>query len=295
MQTFKQLILFALLSSYGLQVDAQSLSPQVIASGGNSLSGGGYTLDFTIGETIITTLSTGNSILTQGFHQPISTYCAVTLWLEGPFNGSSMSNNLQAGGLIPLAQPFNTAPWNYMGNENLNSVPTNATDWVLLELRTSAGGSNSGGVLVATRAALLYNNGNIYDINGNNYVTFNNIKTGNYYIAVKPRSNLAVMSANVVALPNQATPYNFSSSIAQAYGTTQMKLINGQACLLAGDFDHNGIINWADSNRLNSEMAAGSNNIYKASDANKDRNLNNLDFNLFAPNAQAIGTQAIRY
>lgn len=52
-----------------IQVQAQSIERQVIGVGGLTLSKDAITLDFTIGETIVTTISQGNSILTQGFHQ----------------------------------------------------------------------------------------------------------------------------------------------------------------------------------------------------------------------------------
>lgn len=48
---------------------AQSLQPQVIANGGTSYSNASGQLDWTIGEPVTATLSSGNSI-SQGFHQP---------------------------------------------------------------------------------------------------------------------------------------------------------------------------------------------------------------------------------
>jgi hypothetical protein len=49
---------------------AQTLSPSVIASAGNSFSSAQFSLDYTLGETFVTTLSNESNILTQGFHQP---------------------------------------------------------------------------------------------------------------------------------------------------------------------------------------------------------------------------------
>ena len=49
---------------------AQQLSPSVIASAGGSFQSTEFSLDYTLGETFITTLSNGQNILTQGFHQP---------------------------------------------------------------------------------------------------------------------------------------------------------------------------------------------------------------------------------
>ena len=43
----------------------------VISSSGNSTSNGGYTLSWTIGEGIISTIGNNDIELTQGFHQPL--------------------------------------------------------------------------------------------------------------------------------------------------------------------------------------------------------------------------------
>ncbi len=66
----------------------------------------------------------------------------ITAFLEGPYNGTIMTQGLT--GLVPLNQPYNTAPWNYTGTESVVSVPALAIDWVLIELRdaTSAGWSH---------------------------------------------------------------------------------------------------------------------------------------------------------
>ena len=51
-------------------VFAQSLAPQVVASGGGSGTVSGVSLDFTIGEAVTTTATAGSTTLTQGFQQP---------------------------------------------------------------------------------------------------------------------------------------------------------------------------------------------------------------------------------
>jgi hypothetical protein len=52
---------------------AQTLSPVVLASSGMSASTSTISMDYTIGEVAISTLSSSNNILTQGFHQGLST------------------------------------------------------------------------------------------------------------------------------------------------------------------------------------------------------------------------------
>ncbi|MEM1358204.1 MAG: T9SS type A sorting domain-containing protein [Bacteroidota bacterium] len=50
-------------------LSAQSLTPEVVASAGETFSNGSLTLEWTLGE-IMTETYTGDIILTQGFHQP---------------------------------------------------------------------------------------------------------------------------------------------------------------------------------------------------------------------------------
>ncbi len=49
---------------------AQRVEPQVMATSGGSGSAGGYSLEWTLGQTAMQTLKSGEYVLTQGFHQP---------------------------------------------------------------------------------------------------------------------------------------------------------------------------------------------------------------------------------
>jgi len=51
-------------------ISAQSLSPQVIASSGNSFTTASCRIEYTIGEVVTASLTSGGNTLTQGFHQP---------------------------------------------------------------------------------------------------------------------------------------------------------------------------------------------------------------------------------
>ncbi|MES2286984.1 MAG: T9SS type A sorting domain-containing protein [Bacteroidota bacterium] len=63
-------ILFSLILFCSVQYSvAQSLSPQIISSAGNSFTNGSNQLDWTLGEPTTSTLNDGTNILTQGFHQ----------------------------------------------------------------------------------------------------------------------------------------------------------------------------------------------------------------------------------
>ncbi len=67
----KKIILTLLPFAGATMVNAQSISPQVVASAGTHFTGSNAQLSWTIGEPVITTVSNGNNIITQGFHQTL--------------------------------------------------------------------------------------------------------------------------------------------------------------------------------------------------------------------------------
>jgi hypothetical protein len=65
----KLLLLFGGIAGFSAMY-AQTLSPEVIASGGTSLSNSSGGMEFTIGEVATASLSASGDALTQGFNQP---------------------------------------------------------------------------------------------------------------------------------------------------------------------------------------------------------------------------------
>ena len=54
--------------------------------------------------------------------------------------------------------------------------------------------------MVGRRAALLKSDGSVVDLDGSSQVKFKGIVPGNYYIVVRHRNHLPIMSANPVNL-----------------------------------------------------------------------------------------------
>ncbi len=216
------------------------------------------------------------------------------VFLEGPFNTTSMSNDLQTNNLIPLNQPYNTTPWNYNGSEtvsDLSSISSNTNDWILLELRSS---SNAASV-VETKAAFLQTDGTVVSPDGSVGVGFStSLSAGSYYIVVRHRNHLDVMSANAINLPNVGNPYDFTSAATQAYGPNQqIQLGLGIYGLYAGDMDRNGVITYADFNAYLPDLNA----IYGYFDGDLDMDglVKPSDFLIYSPHARVIGVDEIRY
>ena len=176
---------------------------------------------------------------------PMAVYAKV--YLQGPYNTSTsmMDTTLKKNGLIPTSQqPYNVSPWNYNGNEHVSSIPDSVVDWILVDLRTGTDSAST----VARRAVFLKEKGGVVDTNNTPYVNFSGISAGNYYIVVRHRNHLAIMSHDPVSLPNSSgSVYNFTSAQTQAYGTNAMADLNGDGTkfgLWAGDVNGDGTVKY---------------------------------------------------
>lgn len=67
----KMLVVLFVFLGMGVMGHSQQLIPSIIASGGDISKAAGISLEWTLGEPIIETLSTADKLYTQGFHQPI--------------------------------------------------------------------------------------------------------------------------------------------------------------------------------------------------------------------------------
>ena len=186
------------------------------------------------------------------------------VFLEGPYNGSgAMTTTLNAQGLIPKYQPFKATPWNYLGTEAAATFPANVVDWVMIELRSDLT------TIVSKRAGLLLSDGSVVDIDGSSPVTFKGISDGNYYVVIRHRNHLAIMTANPVALSTGSSAlYDFSTSQTQAYGTNPMKDLGGGIFgMIAGDMDGDGNVDYS-NDLLNKWLPSFGYSGYYSEDSN---------------------------
>jgi hypothetical protein len=252
-------------------------------------SAGNYTVTYT------TTQNGTCSISRNVVIQDCSVHIRPRIYLQAAYNSTVgiMVSTLRSSGLLPLQQPYALAPWNYGGTEayatNTN-ISTKAIDWVLLELRDAVYPD----LVIARKAAMLYNDGWIADANAptTQGVTFNGIANNAYYVAIKHRNHLGIMSAQPLNLSAQSTSYDFSSSATQAYNSAQVAIASNRYALFAGDMDGNGIINYADYNLYAAQM--GMTNGYYAADLSLNKTVNLLDYDFYRPNARRISPIWIR-
>lgn len=217
------------------------------------------------------------------------------VWLEGAYDNTVglMVTTLRTDELVPLANPYNRPPWEYLGGESVaaySDMNTQVVDWVLLEARDPVNNE----VLIESHAALLLSNGLIVDADGlTDGVRFPELTVGNaYYLVVRHRNHLAILAANTAIVPN-ATPYDFTEPVNVAGVGQLADLGDGEWGMLAGDFDSDGVVTVADFNLYSSQASLI--NFYLDGDCNLDRTVSVADYNLYQPNTSIIGVTQIRY
>ncbi|QMW01778.1 hypothetical protein H3H32_28100 [Spirosoma foliorum] len=168
------------------------------------------------------------------------------VFLGGAYNSTTslMRDDLRTKNLLPLIEPYSTpvlvgSGFTHVGgggNEAttasvLSTTGNNAiVDWVFVELRNPASAS----VVVATRSALVQRDGDVVDIDGVSPLTFT-VGAGSYYVSIRHRNHLGVMTQNTVALSSTAVTVDFISTATPTYGTLAQQTISTNRVLWPGN------------------------------------------------------------
>ncbi len=195
-------------------------------------------------------------------------YFNARAYLQGAYNDGWMHTLLNP--VIPLSSPYNS------GNVTANTIPIDVVDWVLLELRSDPWGN-----AVATQAAFLHEDGNITSV-GKPFILFMNISPGAYYVVIRHRNHLAIMSANPVNVKASGSPEMMDmGDVANIFDRAGIKEYDdGFSCaMLAGDADMDGGVYPSDMNNVwFSQLGMGG---YQSGDFNLNQNVSNSDLYLY--------------
>ena len=209
----------------------------------------------------------------------------ITVYLEGPFNGTGMTPYLNS--ILPLSQPYNVTPWNYAGTEYVTAIPNaNVVDWVLVELRDAANAASATSATMMDRqAAFLLNNGKVVGLDGTSTLQFNNSLIHQLFVVIWHRNHLGVMSSDFVSESGGIYSYNFSTDATQAYGSTDAhkQIAPGIWGMMGGDGNRDGDVTETDKFPV-WESQSGTQG-YLESDYNLDTQSDNKDKDdIWAPN-----------
>ncbi|MGA0559653.1 Ig-like domain-containing protein [Larkinella sp. VNQ87] len=216
--------------------------------------------------------------------------------LEGPYNTTTQRMNtvLNQRGLLPgqtpigqfavatpPGQPYNTAPWNYTGTENVTTYAPDVVDWVLVSLRTDELSTTP----VFRVAGLLHDDGRITFVN-----PCFSIPDGSYHVVIEHRNHMGVMSPTKVSIVNSQLVFDFtlqdSYKIADPPSFGEIA-VDGKWMMYGGDgkkdtFSDNFDINFYDSNLWKDE--SGIFDQYRKGDFNMDADVNFADSVLWKKN-----------
>lgn len=218
----------------------------------------------------------GDSLITT---LPPAVAVAIRLFLQGPYDaaGDTLRTDLRNQGLLPRAQPYGSPPWNYAGGERIDSTLPGIVDWILLELRSSGDST----LVAGRRAAILTHTGNVIDTSGAPSVPFENLPAGNYFLVVRHRNHLGVMSAAPVPLSSSPPAYDFSGAQEQAFGFLPMRELDpGVFGLRSGDGTADGGVDALDRNLVWRPQNGTPWEYGKAGDFNLDGGIDAIDLNL---------------
>ena len=182
-----------------------------------------------------------------------SVHLSVRAYLQGAYNTQTglMTDKLLTKGFLPKPQPFDklvtsfgytvfegVPPFNHFGKEvmsdSVKAMPAGNTpvDWMLLELRDVDDPVKR----VAAKATLLQRDGDVINAEtGSTNIVFRGVPPGDYYVVLRHRNHIGVMTATRLSLTETATVIDFTQPSYAVYGNNQRYLAGDKAFLWAGD------------------------------------------------------------
>ena len=223
----------------------------------------------------------GSSMYFVFYKSTEALYVDVKAFLQGPYASGSMNATLNSLGDLPTSDPYSQGESVPAGFFSAHST---IVDWVLVGLRTGTAAATT----IKTRAAFIKMNGDIVDLDGTSRVCFMGVSPGDYYIVIRHRNHLAVMSASAVSLSNTGTTYDFTTGDGSQFypgNGSGAKLLESSPSnvwgMIAGDGNSDNIIDARDKNNFWRTENGTSWSYSKYSDFNLDGNLDATDKNNF--------------
>jgi hypothetical protein len=265
---------------------AQTIVREVVATAGETISNGILTLDQTVGDLAVTDITNGTTTLQQGFQQTrveLTIKLDAVAFLQGaginPVVGEEdlMRDNLRAAALIPTASPYDNSVVAMAAVFDVTGVDA-IVDWVEVELRQGADNSNT--TLTARVSAFLQRDGDIVGIDGSSSIEFE-VPVGDYFIAIKHRNHLGVLTNNAMSLSNSTAnlaDFTANASFVKGGILATAALPNGELALVGGDANSDAQIQTLDANLLRPIIGTASS--YNSLDVNMDAQFQSNDISL---------------
>lgn len=201
-------------------------------------------------------------------------YARIKAYLHGPYIiGGTMRHELLP--YLPLTSPYDGQVIDALPDVS----PRFIVDWVFVGLRVSVNGA-----IEQSQNAFILNDGFVVSLAGESLLTFSDLAASDYYITLRHRNHLGIMSAVPHHLPTsqqEVTTIDLTA-LNSVYGGNVLgvKIIEpGVLAMYAGDADRDGAVFNSDRNLYWSSQLGQSG--YRSADFNMDGNVFNTDLNLF--------------
>src|SRR5690606_23575085 len=198
---------------------------------------------------------TGNPMVLDGF-DPYGAVPQVVVrakvFLQGPYANAAglMAAGLNDAGMLPLTEPYSALGYAHAGPgggettvQAVLAVPGSrrVVDWVVVELRDK----NDPSQVLASRSALLRRDGTIVSADGVADVSFPGHGPDQYFVAVRHRNHLGIMTAAAQPLASTGQLIDLTNaSVAVHGGTDATTAVGSVRCMWAGDADMNGEVKY---------------------------------------------------
>ncbi|WP_422107133.1 HYR domain-containing protein [Winogradskyella sp.] len=152
-----------------------------------------------------------------------------------------MRDDLRTGNYIPLNTP-------YSDNTSISSSVLNVTgadaivDWIWVELRDATTNTT----IIDAKSALLQRDGDVVALDGTSPLMFSQL-AGNYYVVIKHRNHLGIMSSSPITLGSTTTIVDFSNGSRATFGSnaqTTLGLPNGTFAMWVGDTNGDEVVQY---------------------------------------------------
>ncbi len=290
-------LLWVMTSTHRAAYCQPAITSSVIGGGATTAQSTNFSLQGTVGQPVAGSSSQNNTTVLSGFWHTTGSvsfplFADVRAFLQGAYNGAGAMSTLLNSDYLPLSNPYSAPelsglPLFYPGTESLDSLNEDVADWVVLELRSDTLSSSA----VASRAALILDDGSIVDLDGQSPVRFDGIDPDDYYIVVRHLNHLAIMSSTAVARSGNSLTHDFTGSQSSAFGNNPLRQLSAGVFGMAGaDYNADGQVTAPDFNAYLGATQTGATGYLRA-DFNRDGQVTAPDFNLFLANtiAGAIG------
>ena len=189
----------------------------------------------------------GWTINDGGLNCPSTIYVVPYVYLQGaalnPNLGEEnlMRDDLRVAGLLPTTSPYGDGTT--IDPSVLDTTGNDAiVDWVWVELRDK----NDNTLIVAEKPGLLQRDG---DVLGTDLTALSfNLPDDQYYVAIKHRNHLGIMSASPISLFGSPLVVDFTDGSVPTFGTnaqTTLGMPIGVQGLWAGDATNDGIVQYS--------------------------------------------------